>query len=1296
MISLGLTASAFGQVSETAQLWREWMSVYSREASQTNGARLYLMTEREILQTSASAAKFQSGRYRIVLADGSVPDVDGDLDGYTDEYEFDNEANRNDPDSIPQTGTPPEPLPTDAFSILLANGASIGISDIELTPYYNQAGLVRPNTGANVRVVAAPASKMQRPVALTDYSGLFYYFFGIPGQTIGEYQEYPLSLYQLEKNYPNPGDAGTFEASMVPGVYMVEFPTIANPPYGKATASVAHRLLPNGSLTVGLKKPTWLIKTLASTVSATKVPVNQSWVNGKLKFDPYLPMTITWDSLTTQGFANLNDYIEVWIENESGLQISYTFRMRANTSSFATDNSAAMKLIYGDFASFLGKSSPPLTVNGHIVMKFYRYANRQSSADISTVTVRTPVEMTVTYTSWRKNWFPSNPETDSISGPSADPDRDGVTNQQEFDQGSNPTAARFLVSNPTSANIGTNSATLGGKLISDPYSNVQIIEQGVVYSATSTNASPLIDGPGVNKAVAPLPVSLNGVFTTDVSGLNAQTQYSFRAYAITDLGTYYTNPVSTFTTLNITLPIVISPTSSDLTLNSAILGGNVTSDGGAPLTEKGVVFSISSTNSNPLIGGIGVTQLPDTTIIGLFTIDATDLLMNTAYSFKAYATNSLGTSYTNIGTFTTLRPVSNIESPTSTSITATSATLGGTVIADALITDTYERGVVYSPTSINSIPRIDGLGVNRAVSPAPTGTPTFPALFTVAVTGLSANTAYSFCAYTITNLGIFYTVPISSFTTLPLPPVTLPSVTSPTSSDLKATSAKLGGTVTSDGNSPITERGVVYSKTNDNPFVDGTAVTKLTSPGTTGPFTVSVTGLTAGTVYYFRAYATNSVGRSHTTNIGTFTTPSAPTITTPTSTNVTSTTATLGGNVTQTGGVDVTQRGVVFSPTNINPTRGASGVTDFTAISTGLGVFTVNVNSLIPGRTYSFKAYAINSVSTSYTTVGTFTTPGTLPTITTPTLTSITATSATLGANVSDNGSSPITERGFIYSKTSENSNPIVGGTGVTKISLTGTTGVMTSPITGLNANTGYMFKAYAINGIGTAYTVPNSFFTTLPPLTVNSPTFANITATTATLGGTVVSDGGTTVSERGVVYSAAPNTAPVIGGSGVVKVIGTGTMGTFTVEATGLLSDQLYYFSAYATNTAGTSYSEVSSFTTEQLLLLGMAQVQWVPTAQAPAASSITGVSNVNPAPTNTVLQFTYQKTEDDIINNLLLKIEVSSNFKNWLEIDGNPSWSVSETNQTLSARWNSVTAPAERTFFRVKGTTRPPSAVK
>ncbi|HLG69957.1 MAG TPA: hypothetical protein VK009_05975 [Chloroflexota bacterium] len=210
-------------------------------------------------------------------------------------------------------------------------------------------------------------------------------------------------------------------------------------------------------------------------------------------------------------------------------------------------------------------------------------------------------------------------------------------------------------------------------------------------------------------------------------------------------------------------PTVVSPTISATAANSATLGGTVSADGGASVTERGVVYAATATNSNPHLGGAGVTKaVASSPGTGTFIVDVSGLTPSTGYSFEAYATNSVGTSYSPVDTFTTTvgAPAApTVVSPTAAAVADTSATLGGTVSGDGGASVT-ERGVVYAPTAANNNPQLGGPSVTKAVaSSAGTGT------FTVSVSGLTANTGYSFKAYATNSVGTSYS-PVSTFTTL--------------------------------------------------------------------------------------------------------------------------------------------------------------------------------------------------------------------------------------------------------------------------------------------------------------------------------------------------------------------------------------------------------------------------------------------------------------------------------------------------------------------------------------------------
>ncbi|MCR8642965.1 S-layer homology domain-containing protein [Paenibacillus sp. N1-5-1-14] len=281
---------------------------------------------------------------------------------------------------------------------------------------------------------------------------------------------------------------------------------------------------------------------------------------------------------------------------------------------------------------------------------------------------------------------------------------------------------------------------------------------------------------------------------------------------------------------------------TNVTSTSAVVGGNVTSDGGTVITERGIVLSTSSNPTKTTF--ILKTIFAGTT--GSYT--ATTMLVltpGTTYYVRAYATNSVGTSYGNEVSFTTplLYNVARVLTNLVTSVTSTSAEVGGSVTSDGGTVIT-ERGIVYSTSSNPTT------ASTKKISTGTTGS------YTVNLTGLTAATTYYVRAYATNSVGTSYGDNVSFTTRLPnsLATITTNPVTSVTS-----TSVEVGGSVTSDGGAAVTERGIVYS-TSSNPTI---ADMKIGVAGTTGSYTTNLSGLTAGTTYYVRAFATNSVGTSY-------------------------------------------------------------------------------------------------------------------------------------------------------------------------------------------------------------------------------------------------------------------------------------------------------------------------------------------------------------------------------------------------------------------------------------------------
>ena len=140
--------------------------------------------------------------------------------------------------------------------------------------------------------------------------------------------------------------------------------------------------------------------------------------------------------------------------------------------------------------------------------------------------------------------------------------------------------------------------------------------------------------------------------------------------------------------------------------------------------------------------------------------------------------------------------------------------------------------------------------------------------FTSSISGLSNLTSYYFCTIVYNNSGTSYG-DIATF----VAQNSVPSLSTPTSSAVTATTATLGATVTSNGGSSLTARGTCWGT---SPAPAG----NCTAEGSTlvSSFTHGRTGLTSGTTIYYRGYATNGIGTGYSADGSFQTPPVAPTL----------------------------------------------------------------------------------------------------------------------------------------------------------------------------------------------------------------------------------------------------------------------------------------------------------------------------------------------------------------------------------------------------------------------------------
>ena len=671
--------------------------------------------------------------------------------------------------------------------------------------------------------------------------------------------------------------------------------------------------------------------------------------------------------------------------------------------------------------------------------------------------------------------------------------------------------------------ITTSSASSGGVINSD--GGAAVTARGIVWGTSAGSSTfSATTGTGV------------GTFTSSMTGLTSGVTYYVRAYATNSVGTKY-GPEISFNTSQAVATLAATTTVSAIGSTTATSGGNITYNGGATVTVSGIVWS---TTSNPTIAL--TTKTTNGAANGAYTSTMSGLTPGTLYYVRSYATNSVGTNYGAQTSFTTLNTPTINATTSATSITSSTATSGGTITADggAAVTS---RGVVYGTSSLSSTFSVT------------TGTGT--GTYTSSLTGLTPATTYYVRSFATNTVGTVYGTE-TSFTTN----ATVPTLTTTAASSITKYAASAGGTITSNGGSVITASGICWSTT----ATPTTSDFKTTDGTTTGIFTSALTGLTAGTTYYVRAYATNAIGTSYGA-AQSFTTLSTssnnPVLASTTSaTSITSSSAILGGNVTDEGATQVSARGLVYGTTT-----GAS--TFSVTVGSGGGTFTGTLTGLTQGTTYFVRSFATNVQGTSYGAETSFTTQTTPTVSVTATPTSITTTTAIGGGTISSTGGATITTSGLVWGAST---NPEI--TLSTKTTNGTTSGTFTSSITGLTQGATYHVRAYATNYLGTSYG-PNITFTTITTPTVSATaTVTSITGTTATGGGTITADGGTTVTSRGLVWGTTSGATTFSVSSG------TGT-GTYTIGLTGLSIATNYFVRAFATNSVGTVYGPEVQFST-------------------------------------------------------------------------------------------------------------------
>lgn len=304
----------------------------------------------------------------------------------------------------------------------------------------------------------------------------------------------------------------------------------------------------------------------------------------------------------------------------------------------------------------------------------------------------------------------------------------------------------------------------------------------------------------------------------------------------------------------------ITDPATNVSTTTAVINGTIDPNGASPLTA---VFQYS-TNSN-LSGFTTVTATTPTggTLDGLTDATSTSFSLsglspNTTYYYRVVAGSASGS----ILSFTTpavLAPPT-VTTTAATNVATTTSTINGTINPNLTnITGIqFIWGTSTTLTSGNTTTTIDdGSGAAQTISGASVQS------FSTGLTGLTPGTTYYFRIRACTGalVGVYPNVECSSYTDgsiLSFVTPTAPTVTTSPATSVDANSATLNGDITNTGGANATVRGFQYGAT----VAYGTTTTVAGSFGVIS-FNDPIVGLTPGTLYHFRAYATNPAGTSY-------------------------------------------------------------------------------------------------------------------------------------------------------------------------------------------------------------------------------------------------------------------------------------------------------------------------------------------------------------------------------------------------------------------------------------------------
>jgi hypothetical protein len=755
-----------------------------------------------------------------------------------------------------------------------------------------------------------------------------------------------------------------------------------------------------------------------------------------------------------------------------------------------------------------------------------------------------------------------------------------------------PATEFFLATAPAvvadgASNVDASSATLNGSMTAGGVANVTIFW-------------------GENPASWDNTVNLGqlnqGAFSTDVSGLSADTIYYYACFvtngvdgdvsAVTEWSYQtarfkggdadgYDGPIEPG--LNIA-PLDIDNSSGATGMVGAVAWLNGTLVNTDAVTTVTVFWDTSDKGANftwANASNIGVQA------VGPLSVQVAGLTPSSAYFYRFYGTNALGDSWA----WPASEFVANvIPDPPSVANTGASAVTTNTATLNASLL----QGTNGSPVA-----RFYWGTSNGGMNPSLWANTNSLALldlgaFSTNLTGLIADTYYYYIVYVTNDFGETWSGVEqwvgraryylggsgdghdSEFHTgLNIAPLDIDNSNGATGST--ETTTWLNGTlVNTDAVTTVT----VYWDTSDKGATFAWANSSNIGVQAVGDLTAQVTGLTAGPTYYYRFYGTNANGHAWAWPAQTFFLSAAPTVVNDGASNVSGATATLNGTITAGGNADVT----IFWGQNSN-----SWANTVNLGNTIQGAFSTGVSGLSADTIYYYVCYATNDLGEAYSDVKEWTysnarfkggnadgydeqfqsglSIASLGINNSNGATGGTATATWLnGTLVNADGPTTVT----VFWDTSDKGTTISSWTFSSNIGVQAV-GDLTAQATSLAPGTPYFYRFYGTNAFGDAWARPaTQFILTQTPVIANDGA-SDVAGPTATLNGTLSAGG---IADVTIFWGLNSNSW--------AHTVNLGQVfqgGSFSTPVSGLAVDTPYYYVCYATNDVGDAYSAVKEW---------------------------------------------------------------------------------------------------------------------